>query len=123
MHRIFCEVRSAPQRGKFSPLRCRYQIRLICIDPGGEIESSRLTNSVQDHIFAISSLLFLDWMYNAASVLMRHSSRNAHSATAPASLAHRNSYLAALPDTYCAGMEQTRSGTHGGRENGKRQGR
>src|SRR5271165_1895869 len=48
--------------------------------------------------------------------------RNAHSVTAPASLTQRNLYLAALPDTHCTGTEQTRSGTHGGRENGKRPG-
>jgi hypothetical protein len=67
--------------------------------------------------FAISSLLFVNGMYNAASVIMRLSPKNACSATAPASLTKRNSYLIARPETQCAGAEHARSGTYGRREN------
>jgi len=35
-------------------------------------QSRRQANGTVLHVFAISSLLFGDWMYNAASVLMRH---------------------------------------------------
>src|SRR5271166_6552349 len=98
---------------------CFFMARIVCHN------GSLLSRDIYPvlHVFAIYSLLFGDWMYNAASVLMRHLSRNAPFVTAPASLTNRNSNLTALPDTCCAGMDQTRSGTHGGRENGKRPGR
>ena len=67
--------------------------------------------------FAFYSLLFVNRMYNSPSVPMRLSSRNSNYFTAPASLTHRTSSQAALPDHCCAGTEQPRSGIHGGRKN------
>ena len=74
---------------------------------------SRQDDSPYVAMFAIYSLLHTRRMYNAASVLMRHLSRNARSVTAPAALTQCNSYLTASPETYSAGMEHARSGTYG----------
>src|SRR5271165_6164589 len=117
-----------PKARRFSPRKCgcratRSRVLFRGLAARSQPQARRQANGTVLHIFAISSLLSGDWMYNAASVLMRHLSRNVHSVTAPASLTQRNLYLAALPDAHCAGTEQTRSGTHGGRENGKRPGR
>jgi hypothetical protein len=61
------------------------------------------------YFFAFS----VNWMYNAASVIMRLFPKNAYSVMAPAALTQRNSYKAARSEKPRIETEHARSSTYG----------